>query len=124
MDAFDRFILNELKGDSPRDFDDLLAKAGFSHNTLRLHLSKLESQGLIVKKKTPKRTRGRPQYRYSLPPQIKKRISLLIEAPQVTLITFTFKKLRQICKHNRNGHCRAIQRTCTNYTCPHITRHE
>ena len=53
MDSFDRRILSVLKDGKPRDFRQLLRDVGFSHNTLRMHLSSLERQGFIVKDKSP-----------------------------------------------------------------------
>ncbi len=39
MDSFDRQILTVLKDGKPRDFQQLLREAGFSHNTLKLRLA-------------------------------------------------------------------------------------
>ena len=55
MDFFDRRILAVLKDGKPRKFNQILSEAGFSHETLRLHLNPLEEQGLVVKRKRPQR---------------------------------------------------------------------
>lgn len=56
MDLFDRRILAVLKDG---EFKEFLREVRFSHNTLRLHLSRLERQGFVVKaKKTKKIVEG------------------------------------------------------------------
>jgi DNA-binding HxlR family transcriptional regulator len=62
MDSFDRGILSVLGDGKLRNFGQLLMDAGFSHNTLRTHLSSLERQGFIVKDKKPIKRRGRPVF--------------------------------------------------------------
>jgi len=48
MDSFDKRILAALKNSESLTFKQLLQEAGFSHNTLRLHIGKLKRQGMIV----------------------------------------------------------------------------
>ena len=67
MDFFDRRILAVLRDGEPREFQRLLSEVGFSHNTLRLHLTRLEDQGLIEKQKRPRKGQGRPTFTYGLP---------------------------------------------------------
>ncbi len=45
MDVFDERILTVLKDGNPKLFTQLLDEAGFSHNTLKLHLKKLLKKG-------------------------------------------------------------------------------
>ena len=66
MDFFDRRILGALKDGKPRTFHQILSKVGFSHNTLRLHLSQLAEEDLVVRRKRTRKGAGRPQYTYSL----------------------------------------------------------
>ena len=66
MDLFDRRILEVLNSGKARSFQEILSKAGFSHNTLRQHLDQLLAKGLVEKHKEPKEGPGRPSYRYSL----------------------------------------------------------
>jgi len=40
-----------LSNGKPGEFEELLQEVWFSHNALRLHLSRLKSHGLIVKAK-------------------------------------------------------------------------
>jgi DNA-binding Lrp family transcriptional regulator len=47
MDFYDRGILTILRKGEPRTFQQILSKAGFSHNTLRQHLDELVDQGLV-----------------------------------------------------------------------------
>ena len=40
-------LLTILKDETPRTFQQILSDAGFSHNTLRLHLDELVYKGLV-----------------------------------------------------------------------------
>jgi len=66
MDPIDDGIISRLKDGKPREFEQLLREAGFSHNTLRLHLDSLAQRGMIVKDKRPVKGRGRPRFVYSM----------------------------------------------------------
>ena len=55
MDSFDRQILGVLRDGKSKKFQQILQEVGFTHNTLRLHLARLERQGMIVEAKTPKK---------------------------------------------------------------------
>ena len=79
MDFFDRKILAVLRDGEPREFQRLLSEVGFSHNTLRLHLSRLEEQGLVLKQKRPKEGRGRPIFTYGLPKGVRRASSALVD---------------------------------------------
>jgi light-regulated signal transduction histidine kinase (bacteriophytochrome) len=64
MDIFDERILSVLKDGKPRLFIQLLDEAGFSHNTLKLHLKTLLSAGVLVREKTVSERLGRPKFAY------------------------------------------------------------
>ena len=66
MDSFDRQILAVLENGKPRDFQQLLREAGFSHNTLKMRLVGLERQGFILKAEKRRESPGRPGFTYSL----------------------------------------------------------
>ena len=83
MDPFDSRILSVLKESNGLDFAQLLSAVGFSHNTLRLHLTRLERQGMITKAENLRKGPGRPVLVYSLPPDIRQQVSLtLTDRPQ------------------------------------------
>lgn len=48
MYSCDKRILAVLKNGESQEFKQLLKEAGFSHNTLRLHIAKLKRQGMII----------------------------------------------------------------------------
>jgi DNA-binding transcriptional ArsR family regulator len=52
MGFFDKRILMVLADGEPRDFQQILRKVDFSHNTLRLHRRRLVDQGLVIKEKS------------------------------------------------------------------------
>lgn len=59
MDFFDKPILSVLRDGRSRDFQQILGKVSFSHNTLRLHLrassgSGFDSEGENVLKRAGK----------------------------------------------------------------------
>jgi predicted transcriptional regulator len=51
MDFFDERILAVLSDGKPKA--QLLGEVDFSRNTIKLHLKRLPSQGLVVKEKMP-----------------------------------------------------------------------
>ena len=124
MDSFDRLILDSLKDGSSRTSKEILAKGGLSHNTLKRHLQRLMSEGLILRAEKVENRRGRPEYSYNLTPKLSRHINLTLKEPHTTLVTLTFTKLKQICKHNKGGLCKAKRRNCTAYICPNIPREE
>ena len=63
MDVFDERILSVLKDGKPRLFIELLDRAGFSHNTLKLHLKRLLGEGVLVRQKIASEGLGRPRVR-------------------------------------------------------------
>jgi predicted ArsR family transcriptional regulator len=67
MDFFDQRILAALKDGKPHGFTALQSQAGFSHNTLQQHLTRLVEKGLVIKEKDPASGFGRPKYVYHVP---------------------------------------------------------
>jgi predicted transcriptional regulator len=124
MDSFDRRILSVLRDGRPRDFRQLLRDAGFSHNTLRTHVARLERQGFIVKDKKPIKMRGRPVFVYSLPPEIRHKVALTITEPQTTIGSLTFQGLRHLCRFEKGGYCKKIKRNCEAQNCPQTLKEE
>lgn len=124
MDFFDRAILKSLNGHSSRNFKEILTETGVSHNTLKRHLNHMLARGLILRDKLAQKRRGRPEFCYCLTPKFEKRIRHTLEEPFTSLVTLTFTKLKQICKHNKGGYCKTNKRNCSPYTCSHIIRGE
>jgi len=52
MDSSARRILAVLKAGAPTAFPELVLEVGFSQNTLRLHLARLEEESFILKEKS------------------------------------------------------------------------
>jgi len=63
MIEFDEDVLDALINGKSHTFPEILEKATFTHNTLRLHLDKLVEQRLITREKV---ARGRQSYVYSV----------------------------------------------------------
>jgi DNA-binding Lrp family transcriptional regulator len=124
MDSFDRQILTVLKDGKPRDFQQLLREAGFSHNTLKLRVVGLERQGFILKAKKRRESPGRPGFTYSLPPDIKHRVSLTLTDPYTVIVSLTFQKLRHLCRYEKGGYCKKIRNKCAPQNCPQTLKNE
>jgi predicted ArsR family transcriptional regulator len=122
MGSFDQIVLASLKDGSRKSFKEILAKGGLSHNTLKRYLRRLMDQGLVLRAENVKNERGRPEYAYYLTPKLRQRVSLTLTEPYTSLVTLTFARLKQICKHNKSGFCQAKRRNCSSYVCPHIMR--
>jgi DNA-binding Lrp family transcriptional regulator len=118
MDSFDRQILTVLQDGKPRDFQQLLRKAGFSHNTLNLRLVGLEREGFVLKAKKPRVKPGRPSFAYFLRPDIKHRVALTLTDPYTVIVSLTFQKLKHLCRFEKGEYCKAIRRTCEAQNCP------
>ena len=121
MDHFDVEILQALRGNESREFQDILSKVSFSHNTLREHLNQLVEQGLVERTKMPKEGPGRPTYVYGLPSEVKRRLSSLIN-PRLGLVSLSFDRLRRICRHEKGGYCKEIRGRCEPNKCPQIMK--
>ena len=121
MDLFDRRILAMLKYGKPREFRQLLSEVGFSHNTLRLHLTHLEEQGLLVTQKRPHEGPGRPILTYSLPQGVRRASSVLSD-PYGELVVLTFERLQHLCRHEKGRYCKEIRDSCEPQNCPQIIK--
>ena len=91
MDVFDERILSVLKDGKPRLFIQLLGEAGFSHNTLKLHVKKLIAEGVLIRQKIASEGLGRPKFAYAVSPSAKKQVSnaILVQGVRFKL-TFKF----------------------------------
>jgi predicted ArsR family transcriptional regulator len=118
MDLFDRQILAVLKDGKSKAFQQILQAVGFSHNTLRLHLARLERQGMIVEAKPLKNGPGRPVFMYSLAPEVKHRVALTLTEPYTTIVSLTFQKLKHICRFEKGGYCKEAKKNCEPQNCP------
>ena len=122
MDFFDECILEALKDGRPRDFKQILRKVDFSHNTLRLHLSHLVDQGLIVKEKPPSKGLGRPKFMYFVPSKVSRQVSRLLSEDYAEIVSLTFSRLKSICKYEKGGYCKKIKGRCEAQNCPQILK--
>ena len=122
MDYFDRQILAVLEDSESLYFDQILKRVQFSHNTLRQHLTKLKNQGMILQSEKPRSGPGRPILTYSLPPNMKRRVSLTLEDPYVSIVSMTFQKLKHVCRFEKGGFCKETRRNCEARICPQILK--
>jgi len=120
MDSFDERILSALRKAGSASFDWLVAEAGVSHNTVRLHLHRLVARGIVVKEKTPSKKRGRPSFTYSLSPKVnRQQLSAFTET-----VTLNFSKLRHVCRFEKGGYCKQIRKRCEAQKCPQILKRQ
>jgi predicted transcriptional regulator len=122
MDSFDEKILTILRNSESLGFRQLLQEVGFSHNTLRLHIAKLKRQGMIVQTEKTRNGPGRPVLTYSLPPEIKQRVTLTLTDPSTTIVSVTFQKLKHLCRFEKSGYCKVTRRNCWAQNCPQIMK--
>jgi len=122
MDSFDRRILAVLKNCESLEFKQLLQEAGFSHNTLRLHIARLKRQGMIVQAEKTRNGPGRPILTYSLPPEIKQKVALTLTEPYTTIVSLTFQKLKHLCRFEKGGYCKETSKDCAPQICPQIRK--
>jgi DNA-binding HxlR family transcriptional regulator len=122
MDVFDERILSILKDGKPRVFNQLLYEVGFSHNTLKLHLKRLRSDGLLVREKTPSDTLGRPRFVYAVSVKLRKQISAILSDPPVELVHLPFTKLKHLCRFEKGGYCKEVRTDCSSRICPQIPK--
>ena len=122
MGFFDKHILRVLADGEPRDSQQVLGKVDFSHNTLRSHLGRPVDQALIIKKKTPSKGLGRPRFTYSLPPRLKRKLSL--SDPFTEGASLSFSRLKHLCRFEKGGYCKKIKKTCKAQNCPQILKKE
>ena len=121
MDLFDRRILEALSSDKAKSFQEILSKAGFSHNTLRQHLDQLIDRGLVERRKEPKEGPGRPSYRYILSGDARRGISALLR-PDLGFVMLSFDALRRMCRHEKGGFCKEVRGGCDAQKCPKIVK--
>ena len=122
MDFYDRRILAVLRDGKPRNFQQILSKVEFSYNTLRLHLAQLVEHGLVVRRKRPKQSPGRPRFAYALPKGVDGRAVSALVDPYKGLVVLSFDTLRRICRHEKGGYCKEIRGRCAPQNCPQIIK--
>ncbi len=122
MDFFDERILSILKDGNPRLFTQLLDEAGFSHNTLKLHLKKLLKEGLLTREKAPVDELGRPKYTYAIPPRLRKQVSAALSDPYMELVHLPFSRLKHLCRFEKGGYCKESRNSCSFQYCPQAPR--
>jgi len=123
MDPLDDQILRAMRDGRPRDFHQILELAGFSHNTLRLHLNNLVERGLITRDKMPVNGRGRPRFVYSTP-RVLGRQALTTLSGSSEMVALPFGGLKRLCRFQRGGRCRKIKELCEALNCPQILKRE
>jgi hypothetical protein len=114
-----RTVLSDGK---PQVLTQLLGEADFSRNTVKLHLKRLLSQGLLVKEKMPSKGKGRPKYAYSIPPRIRKQVSAALQDPAITIVSLPFSRLRHLCRFEKGGYCKQARKNCRPENCPQIPK--
>jgi len=117
MGPIDEKIMNLLRNGEPREFEQLLREAGFSHNTLRLHIDSLVEGGIIMKDKLPAKGRGRPKFTYSMLPRSSK-VSIICLNESTGVVSLSFNKLSQICRFEKSGFCEKAGSSCNAQNSP------
>jgi hypothetical protein len=84
----------------------------------------MERQGFIAKDKKPIKRHGRPVFVYSLPPEIKHKVALIITEPQTIIVSLAFQGLRHLCRFEKGGYCKKVKRKCEAQNCPQILKRE
>jgi len=121
MDFYDRGILTILKDGKPRTFQHLLSGAGFYHNTLRKHMDELVDQGLVARRKRPRKGPGRPLFTYRLHRGAERAVSAVLD-PSMGLVVVSFRGLSRFCRREKGGLCKEIKAACTPVSCPQIIK--
>ena len=111
MDFFDERILAVLSDGKPKVLAQLLGKVDFSRNTIKLHLKRLLSQGLVIKEKMPLNRKISPKYAYSTPLRIGQQISAALSDPRITIISLLFSRLRHLCRFEKGEYCKQAEKT-------------
>ncbi len=122
MDVFDERILSVLKDGKPRLFTQLIDEVGFSHNTLKLHLEKLLTEGVLVREKTVSEGLGRPKFAYTISPKVKSQVSAALSDPSVELVHLPFSRLKHLCRFEKGGYCKEARTNCNPRICPQIPK--
>jgi predicted ArsR family transcriptional regulator len=119
MDPFDIEILNQLADGKPKVFNQILAAAKLSHNTLRHHLDSLIEQKIVTRSKHPAKGRGRPKFTYSAKVGVRG-VPVLLPSPSIGVVSLTFERLSQICRFEKGGFCKRVRGPCSARVCPQI----
>ena len=122
MDIVDERIFSILKDGKPRLLSQLLDEVGFSHNTLKLHLKRLLSDGLLVREKIPSDGLGRPSFAYSVSPKLTKQVSAALSDPSMELVHLSFSRLKHLCRFEKGGYCKEARSDCNARNCPQIPK--
>jgi predicted ArsR family transcriptional regulator len=122
VDPIDEVILTALQDGKPRVFTQLLDRTGISHNTLRLHLENLVSQGLVVREKTPAAGLGRPKFAYVIPQRVRRQVSAALSDPLIEIVSLPFSRLKHLCRFEKGGYCKQIKKGCDPQNCPQIKK--
>jgi DNA-binding Lrp family transcriptional regulator len=122
MDIIDERILSVLKGGKPKPFIDLLSEAGFSHNTLKLHIKKLLSEGVLVRQKVVSPGLGRPKFVYDVSPKAKTQVSAALLDSSIELVHLPFSRLKHLCRFEKGGFCKETRIGCNSRNCPQIPK--
>ena len=122
MDTFDEAILTALQDGEPKVFTQLLDATGISHNTLRLHLENLASQGLVVKEKTSVTGLGRPKFAYLVPQRVRQQVSAALLDPFIEIVSLPFSRLKHLCRFEKGGYCKQAKKGCEAQNCPQIKK--
>ena len=122
MDIFDERILSVLKDGKPRPLSQLLDEVGFSHNTLKLHLKRLLSEGLLVREKTLSDGLGRPRFAYAVSPRLKKQVSAALSDPSMELVHLPFSRLKHLCRYEKGGYCKEARTNCNWRNCSQLPK--
>ena len=122
MDVFDERILSILEEGEPRLFTQLLDEAGFSHNTLKLHLKKLSKEGVVAREKSHSKGRGRPKFTYVIPSELRKQVSVALSDLSTDLVHLPFSRLKHLCRFEKGGYCKESRDSCSFQYCPQIPR--
>jgi len=104
-----------LQKEGKLSINSIVKKSGLSRQTAFNHLKHLVNDGLLIRE-TKKSKRGRPKILYS---RTKKPISILKEEDAVSL---TFKKLSQVCRHQKGRRCKWTLEKCYSSFCPLILK--
>jgi predicted ArsR family transcriptional regulator len=122
MDFFDERIFAVLNDCKPKVLVQLLGEVDFSRNTMKLHLKRLVTQGLVVKEKTPSNGKGRPKYAYSVPPRLRQQVSAALSDQSITIVSLAFSRLRHICRFEKGGYCKQARKNCSPENCPQVPK--
>ena len=114
--------MTALEDGKPRVFIQLLDVTVISHNTLRLHLENLVSQGLVAREKTPVAGLGRPKFAYVIPQRVRHQVSAALSDPFIEIVSLPFSRLKHLCRFEKGGYCKQARKGCEAQNCPQIKK--